>query len=162
QDTAARIAFVVKSKDKGPDIAGQLVDPPGDGQRLLVEVSAKNKGDEAGRLAVKITDQTHITYNGVGPDGAKPTAGYHAQVWLADGSKDTAAEVRLDAPGADSGKKGDKKDGGPAKPADDKKPEKKPDEKPADPKKGEKPADDKPVKKGEPATDPKPGDVKKG
>ncbi len=49
------------------------------------------RGEEPGKTVVKFGEKAAVTFNGVGPDGAKPTEGYVAQVWFKDGSKDVAA-----------------------------------------------------------------------
>src|SRR5262249_40805629 len=44
---------------------------------------------------VKVDDKTTFTLVNIPPGGDKPTEGYTTQVWLADGSQDTAAKVAL-------------------------------------------------------------------
>ena len=60
---------------------------------MSLEVPARVRGEGPMKLDVKLTGTAEITYHGVGPDGAKPTEGYHARVWLQEGSTDTATKV---------------------------------------------------------------------
>ena len=66
-----------------------------DGKTLTVEIPPEEKGGEAKKVEVKLTDKTKFSYFGVEADGEKPTVGYVIQVWLVKGSKDTANGVRL-------------------------------------------------------------------
>ena len=83
---------------KEPDRNGKVVHAAADGKAITLEVPGKERGDEPTKTEVKIDDKTKVTYVRVGPDGAKPAADYLAQVWLADGSQDTAAKVVLTGP----------------------------------------------------------------
>jgi ferric-dicitrate binding protein FerR (iron transport regulator) len=76
-----------------PDFGGTVVAVSAGS--LTVESPPPKKGGEAIRKQFKLTDQTKLVYFGVGKEGARPTVGYLASVWLAEGSDDTAAAVRL-------------------------------------------------------------------
>jgi hypothetical protein len=47
------------------------------------------------KVEVKLTDKTKFSYFGVDQTGETPTVGYSVLVWLVEGSKDTAAGLRL-------------------------------------------------------------------
>ena len=51
------------------------------------------RGGNPTRVEVKLNGQTRISYSNVGPNGATPTAGDLAVVWLLDGSNNTAARA---------------------------------------------------------------------
>ena len=82
-------------------LSGKAVGVSKDGKTITLEMPPQERGGEAKRTDVKITDKTEITYNGVGLNGAKPTEGYLAHAWLESGSTDTAAKVSFwaDGPG---------------------------------------------------------------
>lgn len=67
--------------------AGRQNADPGDGS-----ARPRRSGDQ---LKIKLTDKTSVSYFEVGLGGDRPTDGYMAQVWLADGSKDTAGKIRF-------------------------------------------------------------------
>lgn len=101
KDTAAAIAF---NGSDGPERgrvaqkisgAGKVVSVAKDGKTITLEMPPQNRGDEVSKVDYKIDDKTQITYQNVGPDGDRLTTGYLARVWLADGSKDTAATIML-------------------------------------------------------------------
>jgi hypothetical protein len=100
-DTARAVSFFGTAEEKpaegkGPpaDRSGRLVGVSGDGKVLTVDVPAAEKGEWT-KTEIKLTNTTSESYHGVAAEGAKPTKGYHIQVWLAEGSSDTAARVRL-------------------------------------------------------------------
>jgi RNA polymerase sigma factor (sigma-70 family) len=82
-----------RSREAAPSVRGKVVEVAKDGKSVTLEVPATERGAEPSKHTIKITDKTAITYNGVGPNGATPTLGYVAVVWLADNTKDTAAVV---------------------------------------------------------------------
>jgi RNA polymerase sigma factor (sigma-70 family) len=83
-----------------PSHTGKVVAVAKDGKSFTIEVPAQARGEEPGKLEIKITEKTAITYNSVAENGAKPTEGYRAQIHLEKGSKDVAASVIFG--GADS------------------------------------------------------------
>jgi RNA polymerase sigma factor (sigma-70 family) len=100
-DTAKAVTFFgtaeekpAEGKDQKADRSGRVVGVSGDGQVLTVEVPP-TKGGEPARTEIKLTAATRESYHGVAADGAKPVAGYLVQVWLAEGSQDTAVRVRF-------------------------------------------------------------------
>src|SRR5262249_12568348 len=95
KDVASRVQFT-SAKDKEaverkPDLSGEVVAAAEN--RITLQTSPKNKGDEASRSDLKVSEATRMTFHGVGPDGAKPAAGLTAVVWIADGGRDTAVRV---------------------------------------------------------------------
>jgi hypothetical protein len=98
--TAGKIQLIGMAGDVGrrdgkqPDFGGKVVAVGANGKSLTFE-SRGGRGEEPKKEEIKLEDKTSIIYNNVGTDGTKLTEGYQAQVWLADGSKDTAAKVVL-------------------------------------------------------------------
>ncbi len=87
------------TRPPGPALAGKVVAVAADGKAITVEVARRGDGrkpEEAPQKhEIKLTDKTEILFSDVGPGGAKLAPGMQAQVWTADGSKDTAARVSL-------------------------------------------------------------------
>jgi RNA polymerase sigma factor (sigma-70 family) len=84
-------------RDVKPAFQGKVVVVAKDGKSFTVQVGGVREigqsRAEPERVTVKLTDQTGQLYNGVAFNGATPTVGYTAVVWLADDSKDTATFV---------------------------------------------------------------------
>jgi RNA polymerase sigma factor (sigma-70 family) len=104
RDTARAVRFVGNAEGKPPegkgqpaDRSGRIVGLSGNGKVLTVELPPV-KGEEPAKVEIKLTDRTKESYHGVTADGAKPVQGYQVQVWLAEGSQDTAARVRFFRP----------------------------------------------------------------
>ncbi len=76
-------------------INGTLVAIGNDGKLLTVQKPAQERGGQAERVEIKITDKTRITYNNITADGAKLTEGSTVHVLLVEGSSDTAASVTV-------------------------------------------------------------------
>ncbi|HJZ57036.1 MAG TPA: RNA polymerase sigma factor [Gemmataceae bacterium] len=102
KDTAARVNFIGTEgrpergvPEKQPDASGTVSAVAKDLKAFTVEVQPRVRGEGTTKREIKIDDKTQFVYRSVGPDGDKPTEGYRVQVWLADGSKDTAAKVTL-------------------------------------------------------------------
>jgi len=76
-------------------VAGRVVAVAAHGVIKIETAPARSgRGEEASEVkSVRLTDQTEVVYSGVGPDGAKPTEGYWAQVWTPEGSDYDAARV---------------------------------------------------------------------
>lgn len=99
ENRAARVEFTDLARQRAAEVQGKLVGTSPDGTTLTVEIiPSTGRGEESKKIAVKLTIETEISYHGVGPDGAKPTEGLQAQVWLVDGSADAAAKVLLSKP----------------------------------------------------------------
>ena len=79
--------------EKRPDMFGKVTRVSDDGKSITVEVPPKERGGEATQMTVKIGDKATAAFHNVPADGAKAAAGMQAQVWLADGEKETAAKV---------------------------------------------------------------------
>ncbi|MBP3954661.1 RNA polymerase sigma factor [Gemmata sp. G18] len=94
--TAGKVFF--NGQDPGgregklPDVAG-TVTRVADDKAIVVEVPPKLAAEAPTRVAVHLNDKTTEVFRDVPLDGAKAAPGMQAQVWLADGSKDTAAKV---------------------------------------------------------------------
>ncbi|HKB41786.1 MAG TPA: sigma-70 family RNA polymerase sigma factor [Gemmataceae bacterium] len=97
QDTAAGVRLGRKDADggKGPDLIGQIVAVSRDGKTITVEVQPKEKGEKPTKVEIKLTKKTKFSYFGVDQTGETPTVGYVVLVWFLEGSKDTAAGLRL-------------------------------------------------------------------
>jgi hypothetical protein len=78
-----------------PAFAGMTVAVAADGKALTLEGPPDKKNGTAVRRDFKLTPRTEIVYSGVPKDAQRPTVGYHATVWLAEGSADVVARVRL-------------------------------------------------------------------
>jgi hypothetical protein len=83
-----------KGKGKPADLSGKVVGVSGNGKVLTVQPSPM-KGEGAAKTEIKLTDATKESYHGVAADGARPAEGHSVQVWLAEGSRDTADRVRF-------------------------------------------------------------------
>jgi ferric-dicitrate binding protein FerR (iron transport regulator) len=100
-DTAAAVTFKGnKSSAPAPSLSGRVSGVSADGKEITLELAPPKKGKPAAKATIKIVEKTRATYALVPFFAEKPTVGYHVSVWLADGSKDTAAAVAF------SGKKG--------------------------------------------------------
>jgi RNA polymerase sigma factor (sigma-70 family) len=164
----SRIVFSGAIK-KVPDVVGRVVAVQKDGN-FTVEVTDKTSGEKGKRIDISCGPDTRIIYNGVGMNGARPTVGYLATVWLRkppDGNKDgdaafarigNATEMRFDGPASEKAVKP-----APDKPKGDKA---KPDAQNPDKPKGEKPGSEKPKPDGsksdKPKSDKPSGDNPKG
>lgn len=98
QETAASVKLGRKDADggkKAPDLSGVITAVAGDAKTITVDIESKQKGAEATRADIKLTDKTKFSYFGVDSTAEIPTVGYVAQVWLVEGSKDTAAGIHL-------------------------------------------------------------------
>src|SRR5262249_43377013 len=56
-----------------------------DGKAFTLQLQSRARGEEPRTVEVKIGAKSAVAYFGVGPDGARPTRGYAAQVKLAKG-----------------------------------------------------------------------------
>src|SRR5262249_42753084 len=91
KDTAAEVALSGVVPERWAMLSGKVVGVSGDGATVTLEQPPAVRGRNPRRVEVKLTGQTRISYSNIGPDGAKPTAGYSAVVRLLDGSNKTAA-----------------------------------------------------------------------
>jgi RNA polymerase sigma factor (sigma-70 family) len=102
EKTAGVVKFVGtaaegRRDENRPDKLGKVVGVADEGKTLTVEVPG-GRGEEPTKFTVKMNDKTSVVFNNVPLDGAKPAEGQQAQVWLVDGSKNTAAKLALTAP----------------------------------------------------------------
>jgi RNA polymerase sigma factor (sigma-70 family) len=91
KDTAAEVALSGVVPERWATLRGKVVGVSRDGATFTLEQPPAVRGGKPRQVEVKLTGQTRISYSNIGPDGAKPTAGYSAVVRLLDGSKTTAA-----------------------------------------------------------------------
>src|SRR5262249_15164869 len=82
------------AKSDPQQLSGTVVQVGQDGTTLGLEIRSK-LGGEASRKEITITDKTLLVFSNVGPDEARLTEGYGADVWLEKDSKDVAARVHL-------------------------------------------------------------------
>jgi hypothetical protein len=80
-------------EEKAPPVAGRVVGVSKDGKTITLEQPAQVRGEEPKKVEVKIGAKTIVLFNGVGPDGAKPTAGHTARAWLDNNAKEAANVV---------------------------------------------------------------------
>jgi hypothetical protein len=76
-----------------PAFTGRVIAVSGDGREITLQLPAKKKGEPAPTVTVHIGDHTKLSYALVPLGGEKPTVGYNASVWLAEGAKDMASAV---------------------------------------------------------------------
>lgn len=96
KDTAFKVEFFgPEPKSRHNIIQGRVAGIAADGKGISVEGRPDGRGEVAKKVDIKLTDKTNVIYHGVGPGGAKLTEGYFVQVYLEDGSTDTAAQVGL-------------------------------------------------------------------
>jgi RNA polymerase sigma factor (sigma-70 family) len=74
---------------------GKVVTVAKDGKSFTLESPPTRRGDDPRKHTIKIDDKTAMTFERVGPDGAKLTEGYAVVVWLAAGSADTAGRMTV-------------------------------------------------------------------
>jgi RNA polymerase sigma factor (sigma-70 family) len=94
KDTAVTVRYLGSRPNRAASLSGKVTAAAADGKSFTLETTPA-RGAAAKTVTVKLTEKTRVTYSGVGPGGAKPTAGYRASLLLEDGSPDTAAQVRF-------------------------------------------------------------------
>jgi hypothetical protein len=87
------VALAGNVPERWTTVSGKVVGVSADGTTITLEHPSNARGEEPKRIEIKITVQTRLSFSNVGPDGAKPTEGYTAQIRLLDGSKDTATQA---------------------------------------------------------------------
>ena len=85
---------------KPPDAVGKVIGLGKDGKSFTLEIAGAGRGEEPKKAEFQIGDKTTIIYQGVGPNGAKPTEGYGATVHIDDASKSLATSVTFQGPEA--------------------------------------------------------------
>jgi hypothetical protein len=93
-DTAVSVEF----GDKIPTFNGPVREVNPDGRSLQVEEF--RKGDTPRMRTVAIDERTRMTYVGVDAAGERPTVGYQANIWLAEGSSGAAGSTSGSTDGA--------------------------------------------------------------
>ncbi len=91
------------SKGKGgppPAVTGEVTAVAEDGKSFTVTVSGKGKKkpdteEKPRHQTIKLAPKTTQTFDNVGPGEAKLARGLHVAVWLARGSKESAADVHF-------------------------------------------------------------------
>jgi len=100
-DPPARAAAAAAEQDrrggdaKDESIRGKVVEISKDGKAISLEIPSNMRGAEPTRKVIQVTDKTEAMYFSVPLNGAKPTVGYQAQVWLQKGSSDAAAKIHF-------------------------------------------------------------------
>jgi RNA polymerase sigma factor (sigma-70 family) len=74
-------------------ITGKVMAVAADGKSFTIATPPANRGDEPGKLEIKLNDKSKLTFSNIGPGAAKIAEGLSARVVLADGSRDTAASA---------------------------------------------------------------------
>jgi hypothetical protein len=80
--------------EKKADYIGRIVELDAENDGLTLELTADKRAKPV-RIQIGLTKATQESYYDVFTDAAKPQIGYRVQVWLAEGSSDKAARVRL-------------------------------------------------------------------
>ncbi len=113
KDSYARAVFSGPLAGKGspPAVSGLVTAVAADGKSFTVTLPGKKgkKGEEekAKEVTVRLGPKTSQVFAGVGPGEAKLGKGLQASVWLARGSKETAALVHFSGPAKPGWKKRD-------------------------------------------------------
>lgn len=76
------------------DVQGKVVTVAADGKSITLELPPVKKAAPVQRT-IQLTEQTKLSYVNVPLSGEKPTVGYQASVWLAEGGDDTAAAINF-------------------------------------------------------------------
>lgn len=102
-DTAAAISFGGNDGpergrfERAPVPSGKVVGVAKDGKSITIETPPQNRGEEPGKIDIKIAGTTKVVFFNVIPGGDDISEGQFARVWLADNSKDTADTILLAA-----------------------------------------------------------------
>jgi RNA polymerase sigma factor (sigma-70 family) len=97
KDTAAAVTQTPprgQVKELYKSVHGKVVSVAKDGTSVTLE-GPPQRAQPAEQWTIKITNQTRVIYNNVGPNGARLTEGYSATASLDEGSQDTAFLVIL-------------------------------------------------------------------
>jgi hypothetical protein len=102
------------AEDVASTITGTITGVSDDGRTLTIQPAPADgkkakKKNAAPAVEIKLTDKTKTEWVGIEKDGLKFKAGQAVTVTLVDGSKDTAAAVKVSQP-AEQPKKKKKKD----------------------------------------------------
>jgi hypothetical protein len=90
--TVTRVTFINPPHNTCGALLGQVAGVADDGKSFIL-VQSGAEGEEGIRSTIHLPEKARVIYHNVGLDGARPTKGYSARVWLAEGSKDAAAVV---------------------------------------------------------------------
>jgi hypothetical protein len=96
--TRVQMAGMIVAGGQAPDFSGLVTDHSADGKSFTVLLAPADGGDKEEKAAVKLTNKTSLTFSHVPAHGARLHKGLQAVVWLAAGSKETAARVRFYGP----------------------------------------------------------------
>jgi RNA polymerase sigma factor (sigma-70 family) len=107
KDVASGVTFQGSADPfrRAPDLTAQVVGVAKDGKTITLETPLRRREEEAKRIDVKVGDKTAVVFHNVAPNGAKFVEGLRAQVWLKEGSKDSARSLALFG-NAHAGKRG--------------------------------------------------------
>jgi RNA polymerase sigma factor (sigma-70 family) len=103
KDTAAKANFAGPVREKGTSIVGRVTGVDKDGKGFTLELRPQGRMEEAKRVEIKVGDSTKVAFFGVGPNEAKPTEGFMAQVRLEEGSMTNATQVLFHKGGGERG-----------------------------------------------------------
>lgn len=103
QPAAGQAGAAAQPAEKRPDLMGRVVASTEDGRTLTLAMPPRQTDDgrppaadvRPEEIKVTLTERTQVRFFGVSDGEAKIAPGMMAQVWLEEGSKDTAARVRF-------------------------------------------------------------------
>ena len=101
KDTVAALDLSDTPKDRHTILRSKVASVAKDGKSFTIEIPPTERGGEVKVVNVTITEHTRVAYMGVGLNGARPTEGYNAEVWLEEGSMTDAHQVILGAGGSE-------------------------------------------------------------
>src|SRR5262249_34053732 len=76
-------------------LIGKIVGVAKDGKSITIQTPPVNRDEEPGKRQIKLTDKTELKFFGVGPGGARLSAGMMAHLWTVAAGKDVAAKIYL-------------------------------------------------------------------
>jgi len=84
-----------KTDPAAPAVSARVAEVFNDGKTIVLEIPAKERGQEPTRQTIKLTDKTEVAFFAVGVDGAKPAVDQQAQVWFQAGSSEVPAKAHF-------------------------------------------------------------------
>src|SRR5204863_6461681 len=81
--------------DRAPESSGKVLNITKDGKTLTLETPPKERGEEPGKIDIKIAPATKVVFFNVIAGGDEISEGQLARVWLEGNSKDTADTIIL-------------------------------------------------------------------
>lgn len=99
KNAAGKMALTGTVKERWAFVTGKVVSVAKDGKSIALEQPAEERGAEAKKVEIRLTDKTRMAFYGVGPDEAKPGEGQQARVRVDDDAPGIAVEVMFTKPG---------------------------------------------------------------